>query len=307
MSISEPQLKRFPGADPVAFQERGYTVVRQIFEPVEMAHLREAVLGVIAKQEEQGRIGLDAGAEGTIRGGSGDLLSNPELRHVLLDPRLIATIGELLGGKPTYFGDSSFRVGNNGVRGWHRDKVGRRWRGGSDWRGPFPVIRCGLYMQDQFSHSGGLAVRACSNQPRRLLPTVPRLVDARVGDLIVWNLRTVHSAEAVRMRGLPGLPLHPRLQTLLPQRLRAPADGERVVIFMTFALPGPQLDGFLDYLRSRDFAHDAWSRSRFGPEVWAEAEQAGLDMLRPAPVYGTPPDAPSTAAGGAASRQFADG
>jgi Phytanoyl-CoA dioxygenase (PhyH) len=298
MSVGDPHIKRYPGADPLAFQKRGYAVVRQIFDIDEAARLREAVLELLAKQEGEGRVAMDTGAEGTTRRGEGDLLSNPELRHVLLDRRLIEAVGDLLGGKPTYFGESSFQAGNNGLRNWHRDKVGRRWLGGPDWRGPFLMVRCGLYLQDGSRHSGGLALRPGSHQPGLVRPTLPKLLDARLGDLIVWNLRTVHAAEVVRMRGLSGFPLHPSLQTLLPQRLRVPADGERVVIFMAFALPGPHLDGFLAYLRSSDFAPRGWARSRFGPDVWAEAESAGLNMLRPAPVYGTPPDGADTTASG---------
>jgi hypothetical protein len=256
----------------------------------EVQRLRGVVIETIVEQERQGRVGFSTDTEGTIRGGEGDLLSNPSLRHVLLDRRLVEVIGELLGGKPTYFGDSSFRIGKNGVRGWHRDKVGRRWVGGPDWRGSFPVLRCGLYLQDQARHSGGLGVRPGSHLSRRLLPTLPKLVDAQAGDLVVWNMRTVHSAEAVRMRWLPRFPLHPRLQTLLPHRMRVPEDGERIVIFLTFALPGPHFDNYLEYMKSRDFAREAWSHSRFGPEVWAEAESAGWQMLRPIPAYGKPLD-----------------
>ncbi|MFI5009042.1 MAG: phytanoyl-CoA dioxygenase family protein [Solirubrobacterales bacterium] len=291
MPVGDSQIARFPGTDPVAFQERGYTVVRQIFDPQEMTRLREVILELIAKQESEGRVAMDPGPEGTTRKGDGDLLSNPELRHVVLDRRLIGAVGDLLGGQPTYFGESSFQVGNNGWREWHRDKVGRRWTGGPDWRGVYRVVRCGLYLQDGSRHSGGLALRPGSNHTGLVHPTLPKLVDARLGDLIVWTLRTVHSAEAVRMRGLPGFSLHPRLQMMLPQRLRVPtAEGERIVLFMAFGLPGPHLDGFLAYRRSKEEGRVVWEHSRFGPEVWAEAEEVGLNILRPAPVYGTPPD-----------------
>jgi len=198
-------------------------------------------------------------------------------------------VRELLGGQPVYFGDSSLRVGKNGARGWHRDSVNRRrWLGGADWQDPYPLLRCGLYLQDQARHSGGLALRPRSNRLGLVRPTLPRLVDASAGDLVVWSLRTVHSGEVVRLRWLPGLPLHPRLQTWLPQSMRASEEAERIVLFMTFACAGPQLDYYIDYLKRRDYMQTAWASSHFGPDALEEAESAGLHVILPVPTYGVP-------------------
>ncbi len=270
-----------------AFRRRGYTIVRGLLGPEEIERLRATAEEVIGEAEREGRAGSDSGREGTIRGGPGDLLSMPALRHVLLDPRVLGVARELLGGQPQYFGDSSVRIGKNGVRGWHRDNVDRRrWRGGPDWQDPYPLLRCGLYLQDQARHSGGLALRPSSNRPGLVRPTLPRLVDAGAGDLVVWDLRTVHSGEAVRPRGLPDLPLHPRLQTLLPEGLRLADERERIVMFMTFARPGAHLDYYIEYLKSRDYMRAAWAGSRFGPEAREQAERAGLHVLQPVPEYG---------------------
>jgi hypothetical protein len=268
------------------FRRHGYLVVEQLFGAEEIERLRSVALDTLAEYERDGRGGVERGKEGTMRAAPGDLLSIPSLRHVLLDPRLLGAVTALLGGKPCYFGDSSVRVGRNGIRGWHRDNVNRRrWRGGPDWRDPYPLLRCGLYMQDQAHHSGGLALRPGSNRPGRRLPTLGRLVRARAGDLVVWDLRTVHSGEAVRMRGLPRLTLHPRLQTLLPERMRVPEERERVVMFMTFALPGAHLDNYLAYLSKRDYMRAAWASSGVAPEVWEQAEEAGLEIVRSIPEY----------------------
>jgi hypothetical protein len=289
MSVLDHQHKSFPGLDPAAFRERGYAIVKGLFEAEEVEQLRSQVLDTFAEMEQQGRVGTDPAAEGTIKGIGGDLLSIPTLRNVLLDPRILRTVGELLGGEPVYFGDSSVRVGANGMRGWHRDNVDRRkWRWGPDWRGSYPLLRCGFYLQDHALHSGGLALRPRSHDTRHPLPTLPKFVESKAGDLVVWNLRTLHSGEVVRMRSLPTLPLSPRLQSRLPAGMRVPDEKERIVLFMGFALPHSHLDHYLAYLKTRDYMRGAWSQSRFGPEVWEEAERAGLHMLRPIPAYGTP-------------------
>jgi hypothetical protein len=290
MQAEDHQSKSCPGLDPVAFRERGYTVVGGLFAADEVERLRSLVVETVAEMEQQGRVAADPGEEGTVRGCESDLLSIPSLRGVLLDPRLLRVIGELLGGEPVYFGDSSVRIGGNGIRGWHRDNTNRTWRRGSDWHGTYPLLRCGLYLQDHSLHSGGLAMRPKSHKTKRLLPALPELVKSKAGELVAWNMRTVHAGEAVRMRGMPGFPLNPRMQSRLPARMRVPEDRERVVLFMAFGLPSSHLDNYVGYLRNRDYMQRSWSRSRFGPEVWEEAERAGLHMRRPIPAYGTPED-----------------
>jgi hypothetical protein len=289
MSIAAPRTRPPEKIDRSSFTERGYTVVRRLFEPDEIARLRTVALGAMEDLRGRDLTAIEAGVEGDMRYSSCDLLSIAALRPVLLDKRLLRVIGELLAGEPSYFGDSSFRVGKNGYRAWHRDNVDRvRWRGGPDWRDPYPLLRCGLYLQDQTRNSGGLAVRPRSNRPERRRPTLPALVEAGVGDLVVWDLRTVHAGEVVRLRGLPKLALNPRLQTRLPESLRLPDNQPRIVLFMTFGLPGAHLDNLLSYYRTRDYMRESWMNSRFGEEVWAEAEQAGLNVLHPTAEYGTP-------------------
>jgi hypothetical protein len=280
-------VKSRVSVDCAAFRARGYLVVRGLFDAAEVQSLRASAREAIEQAQTDGRVALESGPEGAIRFCEGDLLSNPTLRHVLLDPRVLTVVRELLGGQPQYFGDSSVRIGRYGVRGWHRDNVNRRrWRGGPDWNGSYPILRCGLYLQDSSRHSGGLALRPGSHLPGRVRPTLPKLVDARPGDLVVWVLRTVHSAEAVRPRGLTNLALHPRVQTSLPESLRIPEDGERIVMFMTFGLRSVHLDHYIEYLKSRDYMQASWAASSFEADVREEAERAGLHVLQPVPAYG---------------------
>jgi hypothetical protein len=290
MQAREQQSRSFQGLDPVLFRDRGYTVVRGLFEAAEVQQLRSQVIETFAEMERQGRVGTDPGRDGTIRGLESDLLSIPSLRHVLLDPRILHAVGELLGGEPVYFGDSSVRIGGSGARAWHRDNVNRARGRGPDWRGSYPLLRCGLYLQDHALHSGGLALRPYSHESRRLLPTLPTHAASRAGELVAWNMRTVHTGEVVRLRGAPGLVLHPRVQSRLPTGLRVPEERDRIVLFMAFGLPSAHLDRYVGYLSAHHHMQRAWSGSRFGQKVWDEATRAGLHVLRPTPAYGTPAD-----------------
>jgi len=70
--------------------------------------------------------------------------------------------------------------------------------------------------------------------------------------------------------------------------MRLPDQQPRIVLFMTFGLTGTHLDDLLSYYMTRDYMLESWMNSRFGPEVWAEARNAGLHVLHPTPEYGTP-------------------
>lgn len=276
-------------ADKAHLTHKGYAIVRRLFAVDEIERLRTVAVEAMAELERHGLVAGESGREGTTRVSNCDLLSIPSVRTVLLDRRLIGVVGELLGGRPSYFGDSSLRIGMTGSRAWHRDNVDRiRRRGGPDWRDPYPLLRCGLYLQDQSRCSGGLAVRPRSNRPERKLPTLAKLVDAEAGDLVAWDLRTVHSGEAVRPRKAPWLALNPKLQTRLPTGMRVSEERRRIVMFMTFGLAGEHLDNLVAYFKTRDYMQELWRGSRFQPEVLDEAEAAGLNVIRPIPEYGAP-------------------
>jgi alkylation response protein AidB-like acyl-CoA dehydrogenase len=68
-------------------------------------------------------------------------------------------------------------------------------------------------------------------------------------------------------------------------------------MFMSFGLRGPHLDHYLEYLKTRPQNCEIWETSRFGPDVWKQAADAGLDVLGVTPEYGTPQQSQGAEAG----------
>jgi ectoine hydroxylase-related dioxygenase (phytanoyl-CoA dioxygenase family) len=270
----------------------GYTIVRALFEPEEAEQIRQSVIDLLTELDGRGEAVVEEGTAGQALHPPADMLTYEPLRKVLLDQRLIAAVTELLGDTPAYWGESSVVVGSyGGARAWHTDAYNTPVSRGL----AYPLVRCGLYLQDIAQYSGGLAVRPGSHawplSPYRpaLVPMPITLVRSKPGDLVVWDMRLVHAGEVVRWRAAPrvGLPLS--VQGRLSERRRLPEERGRVVMFPTFGLPGRDLDSYLDYQRGRDYMQDIWRASRFGPEVWAEAESAGLRLVRPVPEWGAVP------------------
>ena len=283
------------------FRRDGFAVVRGVFSPDEAEAIRRDAIGEIERLEPLGLTWADEGPIGKAKHPLGDMLTFEPFRRVLLHKRLLAVVGQVLGGTPAFWGESSVVVGSfGGARAWHTDAYHTNVS-----KGPvYPMVRCGIYLQDITDFSGGLLVRPGTHlREPRFPPKLARLdttmmyagshckqVDSRPGDLVIWDMRLVHAGEALRAKFAPNLGLPITVQNRLPASACLPEQRERVVMFPTFGLPGADMDSWLDYQRGQAYMQKIWKASRFSQDVWSQAEAAGLTLVRPIPEYGTPLD-----------------
>ena len=238
------------------FWEDGFILVRRLFAPEEVATFRARALARTNRR--------------------GDLLSDAELRRLLLDQRLLGVVRQLIGEDVVYFGDSSAMIGDT-APGFHKDNVDKDDPNGPDWRGRYPLVRFGVYTQNHVRAPDGLDVRAgshlhCSTRVGRhvYLQTSP-------GDVVFWNLRTSHSGGGMTVMGRPLNPesIVGKVMRRLPA-LRDKPQSERVAMFGTFGAPSPQLDRYIAYLRTRLYAVEGWKASPYDEAALAAARAAGL-------------------------------
>jgi len=276
-----------PEVDVQRFWQDGFVRLMGVFSPEEIESAREHVSAIL---REEGR------TAGGARVCTRDLLSYPELRGFLLDPRVLGVVQRILGAPPVYFGDSSFQMGR-GARGWHRDnRVSDRFdHVGLDWEGDYPLIRTGIYLQDHAHHSGGLGIRVGSHRPSWVAkPPLPRWIRRRAsllhgrpihvgtepGDLVVWTLRTTHTGNSVRLRPLPWIKLPTGLEDRLPGWLSVKDERERAAMFASYASRSDHLDRYITYLKTRDYARDLWRNARVSDDVREEARRRGLEVMK---------------------------
>lgn len=235
---------------------------------------------------------------------SGDLLTNPRLRSILLDPRVLDIAQKLLGQTPVYWGESIAQIGVS-PRGWHKDNVDQENINGPDWSGKYDIIKFAIYPQDHHYHSGGLNIRRGSHKTT-VLNGPPkhvgenRYMNTRIGDVIVWNMRATHSGTGFLLKFPRWLQLEPDCGPRLPysldligrisQRLRgrgtslaklpnfliAPQQRERCIIFFTMGADGPHLNRYLAYLKTRKFMIDIWRNSFYDNSVWEAAKDKNI-------------------------------
>jgi hypothetical protein len=276
------------------FARDGFVVVRNVFSAPEIEDMRACVRQQIEVDRAEGKFEDAFYQYMGVRSGRGDLLSKIHLRGILLDPRILDTARSLLPAKPLlYFGESTYQLGSSG-RYFHRDNVDRGKAEGPDWCGDYPLLRMGIYLQDHRRHSGGLKVRIGSHRHDGGRAC---LVDSEPGDVVVWNMRTLHSGNAVRLRFWPSFAaLAPNGQLrrlrlgedMIPGWLQLPVERERAALFMSYGVESPHLDRYIaEFLGEYEEPGKATIAGRFGEEVWDMLQQRGVKVCRLHPGHAT--------------------
>lgn len=220
----------------------------------------------------------------------GDVLAIRELepfdyiflrRDLLNAARAILNTSEVL-----YWGDSSVQFGEGG-RGFHKDNVERHDPSHDDWQGDYGLIRCGFYCQDHASHSGGLKVRLASHNAANHLDGRMLDVPSSYGDLVVWNMRLTHSGNNRRLRGLPAMTLHPRVEAIAPTWLTIPEEMRRISAFCSFARPGLQTERYIEKMNAREKDYGPYFRRARRPGESSELlKRHGVTFTKPNSYYG---------------------
>jgi hypothetical protein len=244
--------------DVPGFWEHGYTIVRNVYSPQEIGELRDAAFA-------------------SRRLGPRDLLSNPSMRGVLTDGRLVEIARSILGRDDiVYYGDSSFTI-IPGNPGYHKDNADRTDPQAPDWRGGrYTQLRFGIYCQDHTRHSGGLNLRDKSHNTVSLRKGKTVYLTTSVGDVGVWSLRTSHSGGGALLRFPRWFHPEPALARKLPKSLLAPPHEERVSIFAALGADDEHAARYVEYLKTRTYLVKALRNSIYDEETLAEAAQVGL-------------------------------
>jgi hypothetical protein len=262
------------------FDINGYNIIKDVFSNEEILNLRKLVyesLELDLKNNRAFKVNSPNSAEKhkNVYYTIGDFLIKPMIK-LLLDPRIVQIAKTILGGTPVHFGESNYQVGV-GDRGFHRDGVDRVYPIGSDWDDDYKIIRIGVYLQDHDKFSGGLKVQAGSHKKasgKRIL------LDSKAGDVAVWDLRTYHSGNSVRLKYFPNLPLGCRIENRLPSWLIMEEEQERIGCFMVFGLDNKHLHRHIEKHYKIKF-QDYIKIQKYSPEIIQKSKDAGLDIIIP--------------------------
>ncbi len=262
------------------FNKNGYLIIKNVFSPEEIKALRAAAYDQLERDKKKGLVYELPQYNIKAKFSNGDLLSKELLSKVLLDDRILNIARTVLGERDLiYFGDSSYQIGT-GSNGFHRDNIDRSDLNGPDWQGKYTLVRMGIYLQDHKNYSGGLKVRTGSHRKKSGPAT---FIDSEVGDVVIWDLKTIHSGNAVRLKFAPATSINiALLERMVPAFLKKDEEMERISMFMTFALKSPHLDRYLtEYTLKRKDTIEHAKASIYTAETLEKAKQKQLQILQP--------------------------
>ncbi len=271
--------------DKQRFDKEGFLLIKNVFTQEEIEQIRKDAYTSFEADKKKNLTFKHSSKMSNAVYAKGDILSKDALRHVLLDERIMDLVKKVLGGDPVYFGDSNYHFGT-GFRGFHRDNVDRTDLTAPDWDGEYPIVRLAIYLQDHKKYSGGLKIRVGShkNPSGKVV-----FVDSEEGDVAIWNLRTMHSGNAVRLKFFNNLSINKaRREGWIPAILKKDQQKERATLFMTFALKSKHLDRYIQKIMvDRQDHMDYLIASRFDPKILELAKQKNLEIIKIIPEYGT--------------------
>lgn len=221
------------------FENNGFCIYKNVFSSKEISYFRTLINKTLEEDLSSGRAVYAKSKSKDVYYTIGDILTKP-ISALLLNSKIVNIAKEIIGGKPSYFGEGNYQVGV-GDRGFHRDMVDevlngkstRKFGNGPDWTDDYKMIRVGVYLQDHDKCSGGVKFEKGSNKlaynkGKRIL------ADTKAGDVVVWDLRTFHSGNSVRLKFFPNLALGYRLENLIPKFFTHPEKMQRNSVFMVF-------------------------------------------------------------------------
>lgn len=272
-----------------AYQKHGLIILKNFFSESETKNARATLESYIQYKISNGEF-LKFSEYQNADFILGDILSIDRLRNfdfIFFKNELTKILKLCLNDdRLVYWGDSSTQAGE-AARGFHKDNVGRYDASHNDWCGDYGLIRCGFYLQDHKSHSGGLKVRKSSHNIPNYKIGKSIDVKSEAGDLLFWSMRMTHSGNAKQFAWLPNFSLHPRVEGILPSWAARPEEMRRISCFCAFGRPGTHLDNYIKNMNRREIDYRPYFEHSLPQKFALEAcQNAGVIFQEPNDYYG---------------------
>ena len=271
--------------DKKQFDKDGYLLIQNVFSPSEIEQFRQLAYEQYEIDKSKKLDFQLPNLPTKAKYNKGDLLSKEKLHPILLDDRILKIARTILGSDEIiYFGDSTYQIGT-GLRGFHRDNIDRTDLNGPDWKGEYTLIRMGIYLQDHKAYSGGLKIKKGTHKNA---DGQAILVDNEIGDVVVWNLKTLHSGNAVRLKLFPNFSINKGgREGMVPAFLKKDQQHERISLFMTFALKSSHLDRYIhEYSLKRKDTLENLRASIFSSNALELAGKKHVEIMKLVPEQG---------------------
>ena len=126
--------------------------------------------------------------------------------------------------------------------------------------------------------------RKLLQREKPLTPSFPKFcpyvnVKNEIGDLILWDLRSIHSPWFVTLNHYPNLVLPPYFEKYVPRIMEQQRSDKRSTISATYGIPSNELDSYMKWIGSREDYARHWKPCNFHKlEVQKLLNDNGLEV-----------------------------
>jgi hypothetical protein len=215
----------------------------------------------------------------------GDAMSLGGFSEFLLDDRFVNIAKDILGDEIIYFGDSALHCKPNN-RVFHKDSRSDIWDPSST---EYPIYRMGIFFQDHSVHSGGIKFRQGSHKRlnfgsnfyKNLFKSLIKLfigkirlksllnfgkiinAKSKIGDVVIWNLRTDHSGGAVILKKNPDNAMLPSEDDKIKPEDKFPEHNTRLAIFCAYAAPHKATEAYILNKANNPLYENHWKAVKY--------------------------------------------
>ena len=137
------------------FKQTGFVVVKNLISSQEVADYKAKLQQLSGLRDRHVDRLKRTSKDGFFWNMADGVSKNPEFWSLIVHPRLLSTIREILGSSARYSQHSDLHVHRAGA-GWHRDNAHRTYGEGPDWdesEAEYQVVRVAFYLQS-YTESG---------------------------------------------------------------------------------------------------------------------------------------------------------
>lgn len=255
-------------------EKDGYVIVKSFLSLEEVERLRVLCLSDNFKRKDSVILG--------------DIIGHDVFREIIFSDKLTILLREILGEESVYICDGTARGDDKPLvkeaRKFHTDSRADDFY----FKKEYPIYRFGIYLQDTDDYSGGLKIRPESHkklcvdhgtvlnglyrflkylQTYKSFPPVSissgKNIDAKAGDLVIWNMRLHHSGHAIRLKVCPKVSLYPWIENWVPDSWKIPEQFKRCVAFFAFGKKSDYLENYYHYINKHPDNISHWENSNF--------------------------------------------
>lgn len=246
------------------FDRDGYVVIPDVLSADDVSAMRRFLESLFdSGVTYKGDVQIRGGVEGRGGGVRHDIFSRyPEMRFLMTHPAILGALRSLLGPDFVFLPEMAAHDSRYGH--WHKDTTPMERAGVTfHWAPDFRFVECGIYLQDNDEHGGGLDVVAASHLEPDHTPPAPKVTllqraRAKLGLPIAQPVEAPVQEHAISIPSAAGdlviFDFHINHMATQPTACsvdEVPLDKRKLAIFFACSANNRHVAPYVDFIRGQ--------------------------------------------------------